>query len=149
MEIEHVEIAGKNQENKIEEISLQQNIENQNLQNDISQSGSFLINVHTLEDLMSAYKERGSDYRDLQLISKLGGIEEILKKLKTSSKTGISSIEDRINDFGSNKVFIEPVPPFCSYVWEALEDLMVRILIIAALVQIILGATLGEDPSKD
>ena len=149
MEIEHVEIAGKNQENKIEEISLQQNIENQNLQNDISQSGSFLINVRTLEDLMSAYKERGSDYRDLQLISKLGGIEEILKKLKTSSKTGISSVEDRINDFGSNKVFIEPVPPFCSYVWEALEDLMVRILIIAALVQIILGATLGEDPSKD
>ena len=125
------------------------NINNLNIQNLESNSGSFLINVQTLEELMGAYKERGLENRDLQFISKLGGIEEILKKLRTSSKKGISSLEDRINDFGSNKVFIEPVPPFCSYVWESLEDLMVRILIVAALVQIILGATLGEDPSKD
>ena len=62
---------------------------------------------------------------------------------------GIDKKDDRENDFGSNKVFVEPVPPFCSYVCEALEDLMVRILIIAAIVQIILGATLGEDPAKD
>ena len=125
------------------------NINNLNNQNMESNSGSFLINAQTLEELMGAYKERGLENRDLQFISKLGGIEEILKKLRTSSKKGISSLEDRINDFGSNKVFIEPVPPFCSYVWESLEDLMVRILIVAALVQIILGATLGEDPSKD
>ena len=98
---------------------------------------------------MGSYKERGSDYRDLKYITSLGGINEILKKLKTSPKDGISSTKNRINDFGSNKVFIEPVPPFCSYVWEALEDLMVRILIAAAIVQIVLGATLGEDPSKD
>ena len=43
---------------------------------------------------------------------------------------GIDKIDDRENDFGSNKVFVEPVPPFCSYVLEALEDLIVRILII-------------------
>ena len=125
------------------------NINNLNIQNLESNSGSFLINAQTLEELMGAYKERGLENRDLQFISKLGGIEEILKKLRTSSKKGISSLEDRLNDFGSNKVFVEPVPPFCSYVWESLEDLMVRILIVAALVQIILGATLGEDPSKD
>ncbi len=136
-------------ESKPEEIELQKLSENQNNINEVSQSGTFLISVRTLEELMGAYKERGSEFRDLKQISQLGGVNEILKKLKTSSKNGISSIEDRINDFGSNKVFIEPVPPFCSYVWEALEDLMVRILIAAAIVQIVLGATLGEDPSKD
>ncbi len=46
-------------------------------------------------------------------------------------------------------IFIEPVPPFCAYVWESFEDLMVRILIAAAIVQIVLGATLSDDPSKD
>ena len=84
------------------------NINNLNNQNMESNSGSFLINAQTLEELMGAYKERGLENRDLQFISKLGGIEEILKKLRTSSKKGISSLEDRINDFGSNKVFIEP-----------------------------------------
>ena len=136
-------------ESKPEEIELQKLSENQNNNNEIKESGTFSINVRTLEELMGAYKERGSDFRDLKAISQLGGVNEILKKLKTSSKNGISSEKDRINDFGSNKVFIEPVPPFCSYVLDALEDLMVRILIIAAIVQIVLGATLGEDPSKD
>ena len=115
----------------------------------IETSGTFKITVQELEALMGFYKERGSDFRDLKEIQKLGGVEGILQKLNTSSKTGISSKDNRENDFGSNKVFVEPVPPFCSYVWEALEDLMVRILIVAAIVQIVLGATLGDDPSKD
>ncbi len=155
MNTQHIEIIGKNNENnsenKLKDIELQKLKENSknNYINEVSESGTFLISVRALEELMGSYKERGSDYRDLKYISSLGGINEILKKLKTSPKDGISSTENRINDFGSNKVFIEPVPPFCSYVCEALEDLMVRILIAAAVVQIVLGATLGEDPSKD
>ena len=47
--------------------------------------------------------------------------------------------------FGSNKLFIEPVPPFCIYEKEALDD----ILIGATFFQIILGASFGEDPTKD
>ena len=112
-------------------------------------SGTYGITVKELEDLMGAYKERGSEFRDLKLIESLGGVESILKKLKTDSKYGYITDENRLNDFGSNKVFVEPVPPFCAYVWEALEDLMVRILIAAAIVQIVLGATLSDDPSKD
>ena len=155
MNTKNIKIIGKknenNSENKLKDIELQKLKENSknNYINELSESGTFLISVRALEELMGSYKERGSDYRDLKYISSLGGINEILKKLKTSPKDGISSTENRINDFGSNKVFIEPVPPFCSYVCEALEDLMVRILIAAAVVQIVLGATLGEDPSKD
>ena len=155
MNTQHIEILGKNnenlEENKLKDIELQKLKENSknDYLNEVSESGTFLISVRALEELMGSYKERGSDYRDLKYITSLGGINEILKKLKTSPKDGISSTINRINDFGSNKVFIEPVPPFCSYVWESLEDLMVRILIVAAVVQIVLGATLGEDPSKD
>ena len=62
---------------------------------------------------------------------------------------GIKDFDGREETFGSNKVFVEPVPPFCHYVWEALKDLMVRILILAAVVSIVLGCTFSEDPSKD
>ena len=113
------------------------------------QSGVFGLDILQIEELMSLYKERDSNLRDLAKIREYGGSEGIMSKLKTNPKKGISSIEFRENDFGSNKLFIEPVPPFCSYVCEALEDLMVRILIVAAIVQIVLGITLGEEPEKD
>ena len=112
-------------------------------------SGMYGIDILQIEELMGLYKERGIFYKDIEKIKELGGAEGIMEKLKTELKIGIRSIDNRENDFGSNKVFIEPVPPFCSYVFEALEDLMIRILIAAAIIQIILGATLSDDPSKD
>ena len=112
-------------------------------------SGMYGLDIIQIEKLMGSYKERGVNYQDLETIKEYGGPEGIMNKLKTDPKYGVSSLENRENDFGSNKVFVEPVPPFCSYVCEALEDLMVRILIAAAILQIILGVTLGEDPAKD
>ena len=113
-------------------------------------SGMYGIDIVQIEELMSLYKERGIFYKDLEKIRELGGSDGIMEKLKTELKIGIRTIDNRENDFGSNKIFIEPVPPFCSYVCEALEDLMIRILIVSAVIQIILGATpLSEDPSKD
>ena len=65
----------------------------------IETSGAFKITVQELEALMGFYKERGSDFRDLKEIQKLGGVEGILQKLNTSSKPGISSKDNRENDF--------------------------------------------------
>ena len=79
---------------------------------------------------MGKYKERGSDCLDLREIENLGGIDALLGKLKTDPKKGIESINFREQDFGSNRVFVEPVPPFCAYVWVAFEDLMIRILMV-------------------
>ena len=113
------------------------------------QSGVFGLNYLQIEKLMSLYKERDSNLRDIEKIKEYGGSEGIMVKLVTDPKKGISSKDHREDDFGSNKVFVEPVPPFCAYVCEALEDPMVRILIVAAIVQIVLGCTLGEEPEKD
>ena len=118
---------------------------NQNRQN--TRLG-FDIEAIDLENLMGKYKERGSDFQDLKYLEQKH-VEEIVKLLKTNVDTGLDSLEGREEAFGSNKVFVEPVPPFCSYVWEALKDLMVRILIVAAIVSIVLGCTFSEDPSKD
>ena len=109
----------------------------------------FGISVHKLETIMGYYKERGSDFKDLKFFREQSSVVNILNSLLTNEITGISSIEGREQVYGSNKVFVEPVPPFCSYVLESLKDMMVRILIVCAVVQIVLGCTLSDDPSKD
>ena len=109
----------------------------------------FRISPINLETIMGKYKERGADHKDLKYFQNKGGISNLLSRLKTDETNGIFSEEGREEYFGSNKVFIEPVPPFCYYVWESLSDMMVRILIVCAVVQIVLGCTLSEDPSKD
>ena len=150
----NVEIEGKTCEHNNARESENQKARLQEIQREEEEmaahaSGTFGLTVRNLEDLMADYKERGNDFRDLQRIESFGGVDVILQKLKTSETTGITSVTNRENDFGSNKVFVEPVPPFCAYVWESLEDLMIRILIVAAIVQIVLGATLSDDPGKD
>ena len=133
--------------------------EKENKQNDLMSQNEFLkdetinppgfnISVIDLENLMGKYKERGNDFLDLKYFSEKP-VAELIKDLKTDPENGLSSLSGREEAFGSNKVFVEPVPHFCSYVWEALKDLMVRILIVAAIVSIILGCTFSDDPSKD
>jgi len=144
-------IVNKENDNtqETEKIEKMNEIQKEELELKAHSSGMYGLDIIQIEKLMGYYKERGSNYQDLVTIKEYGGPEGIMEKLKTDPAKGISSLENRENDFGSNKVFVEPVPPFCSYVCEALEDLMVRILIVAAIVQIVLGITLGEDPSKD
>ena len=115
----------------------------------VEKSYGFEISANKLETIMGNYKERGSDFRDLKYFQEQNGIGKLIKSLQTSITSGISSTEGREESYGSNKVFVEPVPPFCAYVLEALEDMMVRILIVCAAVQIVLGCTLSDDPSKD
>ena len=109
----------------------------------------FGISPQHLENIMGKYKERGADYKDLIYFQKRGGVLTLINQLLTDATTGIKSKDNREEYFGSNKVFVEPVPPFCYYVWESLSDMMVRILIVCAVVQIVLGCTLSDDPSKD
>jgi len=113
-----------------------------------SNSSSFNIDALELEQLMGDYKERGKDYKDLKYFEKKP-VSQLISELKSDPDNGITSIEDREKVFGSNIVYIEPVKPFCYFIWEALDDLMVRILIVAAIVSIVLGCTISEDKSKD
>ena len=108
----------------------------------------FKIDVLELENIMGKYKERGADFQDIKYFEEKP-VSDLISELKTDTDIGITDLSGREEAFGSNKVFQEEVPHFCHYVWEALKDLMVRILIVAAIVSIILGCTFSEDPSKD
>ena len=118
------------------------------LKNKTEINTEYNITAIDLENLMGKYKERGSDFADLKYFEQKS-VAQLVQDLKTDTEIGLTSLDGREDYFGSNKVFVEPVPHFCSYVWEALKDLMVRILIVAAIVSIVLGCTFSEDPSKD
>ena len=109
----------------------------------------FGIDAIELEKIISKYKERGSEYQDIKYFEENGGPEKLFQSLKTDSEKGISNTKGREETFGSNRVFTEEVPHFCMFVWESLEDLMVRILIASAVVQIILSTTMADDNSTD
>jgi magnesium-transporting ATPase (P-type) len=111
-------------------------------------SNKFEIDSTELENLMGKYKERGNDFNDLRYLE-IKSVHQLIYELKTNTETGLDNLDGREEIFGSNKIFTEPPKHFCSYVWEALQDLMVRILIVAAIVSIILGVAFSEDPSKD
>ena len=68
-------------------------------------SGMYGLDIIQIEKLMGFYKERGVNYQDLETIKEYGGPEGIMNKLKTDPKIGVSTLENRENDFGSNKVW--------------------------------------------
>ena len=99
---------------------------------------SFSISPQELSNLMNLYKNRSENYNDIKYFQEKGGILPLLSSLKTDAKMGISksSVENRIEHFGSNKIFIKPLPNFLDFVIEALSDKMIIILIISSLVEI-------------
>ena len=99
---------------------------------------SFSITPQELSNLMNLYKERSENYNDIKYFQEKGGILPLLTSLKTDAKHGIStiSLKNRLEHFGSNKIFIKPLPNFIDFVLEALSDKMIMILIISSLIEI-------------
>ena len=117
----------------------------------------FFIDSTSLENLMCNYKDRVlynnnnsiKEYPDLEFFERQEGIQTLIDSLKTNIEIGIKSKECREKFYGSNKDYLSPLPPFSLYLLEAVEDPMVQLLILCAIISIILGCTLSDDTSKD
>ena len=68
-----------------------------------------------------------------------------MEKLKTSFEHGIENTDLRQEEFGINKIFEEPPKPFLKFLKESLSELMIIILLSAAVIQIIIGLTITND----
>ena len=91
---------------------------------------------------------------ELDYIDKHGGIRFFEEGLYTSIANGLidKTSEDkdlRIEVFDSNEKAADEEISFWTFVWEALQDPIIRILIIAAIISTILGVTTGNHPEKD
>ena len=113
----------------------------------MSSEKSFEIEPNELQKIVSNYKSR-TQLEDLNYFNQ-NNISDILSKLKTDPEKGISSTENRKKFFGTNKLFIKPLPNYCYFVWKAMNNLMIIILITSAIVSIVLGAIISENKKKD
>jgi len=106
---------------------------------DVAGLGDFRVTAVELKEFM---EKRGPELVD-EIKTKYGDYNGLVKTLKSSAIKGLLDIpgdlENRVCIFGKN--YIEPKPPksFWMLVWEALEDTILRILIVAALLSLVLG----------
>ncbi|XP_033337765.1 plasma membrane calcium-transporting ATPase 3 isoform X6 [Megalopta genalis] len=92
----------------------------------------------TLKQLRELMEFRGRE--GVNKINSYGGVQEICKKLYTSPSEGLSGsaadIQHRRDTFGSNLIPPKPPKTFLQLVWEALQDVTLIILEVAALVSL-------------
>ncbi|KAK7867411.1 hypothetical protein R5R35_003839 [Gryllus longicercus] len=103
----------------------------------------------TLKQLRELMETRGSE--GVAKVNEYGGVQEICKKLYTSPSEGLSGsavdMEHRRETFGSNTIPPKPPKTFLQLVWEALQDVTLIILEIAAIVSLGLSFYLASDES--
>ncbi|XP_025830658.1 plasma membrane calcium-transporting ATPase 2 isoform X3 [Agrilus planipennis] len=96
------------------------------------------ISLKQMRDLM---EHRGRE--GVNKIKDLGGIQELCKKLYTSPNEGLSGsqadLDHRREVFGSNSIPPKPPKTFLQLVWEALQDITLIILEVAAIVSLALS----------
>lgn len=104
------------------------------------------VSLRQLRELMEVRGREG-----IAKINEHGGVPELCKKLYTSPSEGLSGtetdLEHRRDTFGSNTIPAKPSKTFLQLVWEALQDVTLIILEIAALVS--LGLSLYKPGDED
>ncbi|SPP89035.1 blast:Plasma membrane calcium-transporting ATPase 3 [Drosophila guanche] len=102
----------------------------------------------SLKQLRELMEHRGRE--GVAMICEFGGIHELCKKLYTSPNEGNGSKADeehRRETFGSNIIPPKPPKTFLTLVWEALQDVTLIILEVAALVS--LGLSFYKPADED
>ncbi|XP_073278153.1 calcium-transporting ATPase 4, plasma membrane-type-like isoform X1 [Primulina huaijiensis] len=80
---------------------------------------------------------------DINLLESHGGLEGLSRKLSVSLENGVSvsEISKRQKIYGVNKFLEKPARPFWMYVWDALQDLTLIILMVCAVISVGIGIT--------
>ncbi|KAL0453136.1 UNVERIFIED_CONTAM: putative calcium-transporting ATPase 11, plasma membrane-type [Sesamum latifolium] len=93
----------------------------------------FQIHPDKLASIVASY--------DIKTLRKLKGVEGLADRLNVSVDKGVNSsdVATRQNIFGPNRYTEKPPKSFWTFVWEALHDLTLIILIVCAVVSIGVG----------
>ena len=135
----------QNPEDKINLLSASSQLTVNNLKKINKNEEKFDITSEQLENVVSNYTDLSNKTTLLESIELLGGTNGIIQKLNSSADEGINNpSEERTENFGINKIFEEPPASFMSFLKESLSELMIVILLSAAIIQIIIGCTISE-----
>ena len=109
-------------------------------------SSKYQVTAEELRTIIEKYRQR--EYiDDIEYIEgHLGGVESILDKLDLDATAGASanSLHDREAAFGTN---FKPPPTrtgFCVLLYQALDDFMLKLLIVCAIIQIVIDMSFAD-----
>lgn len=111
-------------------------------------TSAFAIDPQELVDLVDSYRQRYLA-EDIEGIERLGGLHGVMEKLKVNTSTGLITDEDhseRLQHFGSNRRLPPKRSSYCELCYEATKDTTLRILMVAGVVSLIIGAVLDDHP---
>ena len=139
----------------------QSSTENKEFQHQLSSDEYFKISVTQIDRIFESYM-KGHREIEMEELKTHGGSEGLLQKVKSNSDTGLTGKDEkkfikphddlqRMTEFSDNIKIEAPLKSCCRHAIEALQDLMLQLLIVAAIIQIILGSIpqISEDPSKE
>jgi calcium-translocating P-type ATPase len=107
----------------------------------------------TAQELSDLVKNRDTGESVPQIQSKYGGVSGLAKKLRSDAKKGLGveettdHLSERQRLFGENRLPEKEATGFFEYLFDALKDETLIVLMIAAVISIILECTL-EDPKE-
>ena len=103
-----------------------------------SQSSDFQFGISKtkLAEMSSGHSEGGP-----AMLKKMGGVQGLMKLLKTSKDSGITKQSEaaRRAVFGTNKPELEYPPTFLEELWETFQDVVIIALCICAVISLGLG----------
>ncbi|XP_050026490.1 plasma membrane calcium-transporting ATPase 2 isoform X4 [Dermacentor andersoni] len=106
----------------------------------------------TLQQLRELMETRGQEAIQ-RIQEEYGGIQDLCRKLYTSPTDGLSGsvadLEHRRATFGANSIPPKAPKTFLQLVWEALQDMTLIILQVAAFVSLVLAFIEPEDSDAD
>lgn len=105
----------------------------------------------SLKEIRELMENRGRE--GIQKMADFGGIDGIMERLYTSEDKGLTGnqqdIDHRRETFGSNVIPPKPPKTFFQLVCEAVQDITLIILIVAALVSLGLSFYKPEDEDAE
>ena len=108
----------------------------------------FILSQEILSEMFAVDKIR--DKSSLKLLQELGSIPGLCEALKTNIQRGISSapqeLAERERLYGNNYPYTRERESIFSIIWGALQDFVLRVLIIAAIISLVIGSI--QDPDS-
>jgi len=108
----------------------------------------FKVTKQQLIDVIECYRQRKYVEELSYITDKLGSVESILQALNVDPEHGITadSLEARKAAFGDHTKERPERTPFCTLIWESLQDFMLQVLLVCAFVSIVIEMSFA-DPS--
>jgi Ca2+ transporting ATPase len=114
---------------------------------EINLNTKFKVSLNELVELVEQYRNRNFDEDIKSLKSDFGGPEGLADKLFSHTSNGITpnDLEERDSAFGTNAKDAPKRTGFCKLVLMALDDLMLKVLLVAAVISIVVSMIFEED----